>query len=164
MTWTNGPITVYHGTDSVSAGSIRAGINSAHFRPHTDFGAGFYVSTVLHQAQQWANQRARRTGNTRAEVLEFELDRNAVEPLRHLTFNLDGNDYWDFVAYCRSGAPNHGPRRVQPYDIVYGPVSLWSQQLVLANCDQVLLSDPGALGADFHYRQAITPNASSRFF
>ena len=164
MTWANGPITVYHGTDNMSAASIRGGINPVYFRPRTDFGAGFYVTTVLHQAQQWANQRARRIGNAQAEVLEYHLDRSAVETQRHLAFNLDGTDYWDFVTFCRTGAANHGPARSWPYDVVYGPVSLWPQQLVLANCDQLLLSDPNALGAGFRFRRAITPAAPTLYF
>jgi hypothetical protein len=147
MAWANGPLAVFHGTDSTAALSIRSGINSAHFRPRTDFGAGSYMTTVLKQAQQWANQQARRSGTAASEVLEYRLSRNPIEPLAHLTFTAGSADYYDFVAYCRAGEQNHGPYPCGwPYDIVYDPVSLWPQVLVVANCDQILLLDHSGLG------------------
>ncbi len=157
-------MTVYHGTDNISAASIRSGINRGAFRPRSDFGAGFYLTTVPHQARQWANQRARRTRVASAELLEFEMSRNAIESLRHMAFTTDSTDYYDFITYCRAGLPLHGPRRAQTYDIVYGPVSLWPQTLVLANCDQIMLTDPTALGLGFRYNGTITPAPQGRFF
>jgi hypothetical protein len=49
MAWTNGPITVYHGTDNLSGNAIRrSGLDPNRFNTQTDFGKGFYVTTSLH--------------------------------------------------------------------------------------------------------------------
>jgi hypothetical protein len=173
MAWQNGELVVYHGTDNLSANTIRmSGINPAIPNTRTDFGKGFYVTTSLHQAQQWANQRCRSKHGRNPEVLQYHLLRDAIEILTHLTFVVDTADYYDFTDYCRSGSPNHGPApRAIPYDVVYGPVRLWPQRLVLANCDQVLFSDPSkikdpsGLGRDFSRpSRSIRPPATNRFF
>jgi hypothetical protein len=166
MPWVNGPIVVYHGTDNLAANSIRsAGLLTNYFNPNTDFGVGFYVTTVLHQAEQWANQKCRRTsGALNAEVLEYQIPRHVVETLRHLTFVTATADYYDLVAFCRGGGSNRGPGST-PYDVVYGPVSLWPQTLALANCDQILLSNPPSLGLDFRYPvQSRVPLNLHKFF
>jgi hypothetical protein len=90
--WSNGPLTAYHGTDSLALapyGSLVlhnpvAGfsISIARCRPNTDFGQGFYLTTNDHQARQWANARVRRMlssrgGALRAVVLSFSIDRHA---------------------------------------------------------------------------------------
>ncbi len=167
MSWVNGPLTVFHGTDNLSANAIRLnGINPTRFRAATDFGVGFYVTTAQHQAEQWANQRCRRMGGTRlnAEVLAYELPRNDLGLLDHLCFVLDGPDYYDLIAYCRAGRANHGPRRPMPYKVVYGPVSLWPQRLVIANCDQILFSDPANVVGLAHPSASLRPPGSARFF
>lgn len=164
MSWWNGPRVVYHGTDNLSATAIRhSGIDSASFRPRKDFGAGFYVTSVFHQAKQWANQRVRRTAAARnAEVLEYALDWDDVASLNHLVFVVDGQDYYDFVAFCRAGNVSHGRR--QAYDVVYGPVSLWPQKLAIANCDQLLFSDPKGIPGFAFPSQSRSPPHQSKFF
>jgi hypothetical protein len=149
--WANSPLVVYHGTDAASVGAIglSAGIHVPTFmvdlglcRPHTDFGQGFYTTTNLHQARQWANFRLfrapRLTGN-KAVVLEFELDRDWLSRLDSLAFVRDTYDYWDLVSDCRHGFRPHQRQTPNPpaYDVVYGPVSLWPQKLVLNDCDQI---------------------------
>jgi hypothetical protein len=64
MGWSNGPLVLYHGCDDTSAQSImtpaspnRHGIHLAYSRPLADFGRGFYTTTYLHQAKNWANVR-----------------------------------------------------------------------------------------------------------
>lgn len=166
MAWSNGPLVVYHGTDHASAQSIRSsGIDPSRFRAKTDFGAGFYVTTTQHQAQQWANQRCRRMSSAQAEVLIYKVGRGTMETLRHLSFVIDDVSYYDFVAYCRSGATNHGPLpRRRPYQIIYGPVSLWPQKLVIQGCDQISFTDPrGATEFQSPWRSLI-PKSGQRFF
>jgi hypothetical protein len=173
MPWSNGTITVYHGTDNLSANAIRAsGLDPNRFNSKTDFGKGFYVTTSLHQAQQWANQRCRPTAHLNPEVLEYQLLRDVIESLTHLAFIMDTIDYHEFVEYCRPGRANHGPHpRSIPYDVVYGPVRLWPQRIVLANCDQILFTDPtklrdsGRRGRDFSRPVGtVRPPAPNRFF
>lgn len=90
MPWSNGPVALYHGTDDLSAPSIispswpmRHGVNLGKSNTLTDFGKGFYTTTSLHQAKNWANTRYRRTLVTssaanHAVVLRFDVDRNRL--------------------------------------------------------------------------------------
>lgn len=148
MGWSNGPLVLYHGCDDISAQSImipvspnRHGINLAYSRPLVDFGRGFYTTTYLHQAKNWANMRCQRLRGATpprpalATVLKFEVDRTQLGQLQALTFVVDNLDYWDFVQHCRHGMGSH--RSTGNYDVVYGPVSLWPQTLVIKDCDQV---------------------------
>lgn len=159
--WRNLPLTVFHGTDNASASlpaaSVRSrppnaafAVNLRRCRPFTDFGQGFYTTTRLHQARQWANSRVMRArGSTglHAVVLQFDLDRDWLASLEHLAFVRPTRDYWNLVTDCRHGFPPH--QRVTPralaYDVVYGPVSLWPQSLVIADCDQI----------SFHSQRAV---------
>lgn len=149
MPWTNSPLVLYHGCDDVSATSIqipvspnRHGIHLAYSRPLADFGQGFYTTTYLHQAKNWANVRCQRLHSANpsqpfplATVLRFEVDRNLLAQLQALTFVVDNTDYWDFVQHCRQGRGPH--RQTGNYEVVFGPVSLWPQTLVIKDCDQV---------------------------
>ena len=57
------------------------------------------------------------------------------------------------MTYCRSGLAVHGrerhprfnPAGKAPYDVVYGPVSLWRQVLVVKDCDQISFHTTEAL-------------------
>jgi hypothetical protein len=155
--WTNGPLTAFHGTDSFSLsayGSLTlhsplAGfaVNLALCRRNTDFGQGFYLTTSDHQARQWANTRVRRllrpTGPPlQAVVLSFAIDRDLIAGADVLAFVLATSDYWDLVHDCRLGLTPHArPGARQYYDIVYGPVSLWRQELIIHDADQISIHD-----------------------
>ena len=158
--WLNKDIVLYHGTDDISVGAQYHGpgsnlplaINLAHCRPFTDFGQGFYCTTSLHQAQQWANARILRTLAPTgpapcATVLEFRLNRDWLASLDTLAFVRPINDFWDLVADCRTGfAPHQRPTPYSVcYDAVYGPVTLWPQRLVIQDCDQI----------SFHTQRAV---------
>lgn len=148
--WTNSVLRVFHGTDSHSVGvdNLATGVappfavNLALCRPFADFGRGFYTTTRLHQAKQWANirvLRARPTAGLRAVVIRFDLDRDWLAGLDTLAFVRATADFWNLVSDCRNGFPPH--QRLPPYpvlyDVVYGPVTLWPQTLVVEDCDQV---------------------------
>jgi hypothetical protein len=156
MPWTNGPLTVYHGCHDVSATSIRAGVNTAHCRLRTDFGIGFYTTTSYRQAAFWANgqyRRARRKGTPAAfaVVLQFVLPRIPLGSLSSLVFIIENSnpDYWDFVTHNRTGPRPHYTvgSLAGNYDVVYGPVSLWPQLLVIKDCDQISFHNAGAISA-----------------
>jgi hypothetical protein len=148
--WTNPPLSVYHGTDNRSAGAI--GVTSpaplpafipnlALCRPFTDFGQGFYTTTNLHQARQWANTRVLGGPGlgAYAVVLRFDLDRDWLASLDTLAFVRPTADFWSLVTDCRQGFPPHQrqPPAPLPYEVVYGPVTLWPQILVISDCVQV---------------------------
>ena len=152
--WLNKDLYVYHGTDSNSAGgaSITSGssipfvINLALCRPWTDFGQGFYVTTNQHQARQWANTRVDKLAAGLppsspapvATVLQFRLERDGLANLDSLAFVLGTHDFWALVTDCRGRFPPHQRAGVQAeYDVVYGPVTLWPQILLIQDCDQI---------------------------
>lgn len=165
MAWSNGPVELFHGTDSGSLaayGPLTSGaplprpfpISLRLCRPFTDFGQGFYTTTSLHQAKEWANARARRaTRSPRgsaaiAVVLAFTVDRDWLASLESLMFVRPIQDYWDFVTACRTGLAPHGRATLSGlYDVVYGPVTIWPQRLLILDCDQISFHTPGAIGA-----------------
>jgi hypothetical protein len=122
------------------------------------------LTTYLHQAKNWANvrcrllQRALRSKRPRASssppkfyvatVLRFEVSREEIALPEALVFVTEGSnpDYWDLVLHCRQGGNGrHRLRGGLYYDIVYGPVSLWPQTLVIKDCDQI----------SFHNRRSV---------
>lgn len=147
MPWTNAPQVVLHGTDEPAALNIRAnGIDLKLARLAADFGPGFYVTSSRHQAQQWANKKARRSG-ARAAVVSFDLDRDAAAQLRdHIAFVVAGADFFDFVAYNRRGTNlDHARLSRVPYDLLYGPVAAYPSMLIYQDCDQICLRTDKAL-------------------
>ncbi|MBR0871283.1 DUF3990 domain-containing protein [Bradyrhizobium tropiciagri] len=149
--WGNKDVVLYHGTDDLAVGAQLHGpgsplplaVNLALCRSFTDFGQGFYCTTSIHQAQQWANARLLRmlapTGPAPcAIVLEFKLSRDWLASLDMLAFVRPINDFWDLVDDCRNGFAPH--QRSVPhnvcYDVVCGPVTIWPQRLVIQDCDQ----------------------------
>ena len=145
MPWNNGPLTVYHGCDDSSASSIaQLGIQLRHCKPRTDFGVGFYTTTNLHQAKNWANDRVTTLntsgGRNVATVLSFAIDRGLLGVCLSLSFVTEGSapisDFWDLIRHCRHGGV-HFPALGKNYDVVFGPVSLWPQTLLIKDCDQI---------------------------
>lgn len=94
----------------------------------TDFGRGFYTTTLERQARQWAWDRffdwqaknPRRTGNQPA-ILRFRVRRfgksargtkltceDGLDELDSLSFvigDFDNADYWSLVQHCRQSTP-----------------------------------------------------------
>ena len=62
-------------------------------------------------------------------------------------FTNEKAGYWHFVEYCRQGGAPHGRTGCPTplYDVVYGPVSLATQQFVIKDSDQV----------SFHTQKAV---------
>lgn len=144
VAWTNAPAMVYHGTTYTQAAQIVAhGVDPAKGRTAADFGQGFYVTTVLGQAQEWANQKARTAGgNERAAVLVFNIDRDLMGARGdHLVFLVPSPAFYEFVLFNRLDNPRHGRGLKAPYDVVYGPVSLYPQKnLTISRCDQICIT------------------------
>ena len=153
MAWTNGPLVTFHGTDDQSAAAIvKRGVQVALGKDLTDFGKGFYTTTSRHQARSWANTRCKLlswTGRTAiATVVEFRIGRVDVAQLESLVFVLENSssDFWDLITACRTTSTPAQTHRPPPaaayYDIVYGPVTLWPQMLVIKDCDQISFHTP----------------------
>ena len=68
-----------------------------------DFGAGFYTTSSLNQAERWAQLQTRRRGNGRAAVSAYEMDESAIESLSLLRFEGADAAWLDFVVENRKG-------------------------------------------------------------
>lgn len=146
-------VILWHGCTASDKDNIEAnGIKLRYCRPDSDFGRGFYTTTVQRQAASWARLRqAQPLSNEEAVILRFRVCRNELSKLASLHFvlgNYDCEDYWSFVQHCRQSMP---PVRGRPaeirhhdrldrkwYDVVTGPVSaFWRQRALMADSDQV---------------------------
>lgn len=152
--WTNQDVVLYHGTVDVFAAAIVSGpIRVSTGRPHTDFGPGFYTTTLRRQAQTWAAQIAASKPGTRAAVIELQISRDDLATLQTLAFargDFYAEDFWSFVHYCRNGASDHARGRhfSSYYDVVYGPVAaFWNQRMIIADADQISFHTPAAENA-----------------
>jgi Protein of unknown function (DUF3990) len=153
LAWQNDDLILFHGCTNVSlypqnpsgirVGSLPHGIDYRAGAKRPDFGPGFYATTWLHQAKNWANLRVRKESrkhhNVVAIVLRLAMKRNDLADLEDVVFLTDRGDYFPFVGYCRRGGTPHAPvaNRQRPYDIIYGPVSTVGQSHTLKDCDQV---------------------------
>jgi hypothetical protein len=125
--WTNGPIMLFHGTTLASTHDIRGGgIDLAKCQNNTDFGRGFYTTTVERNAWKMAKKKVDRVGGQQA-VVQLRLDRDQLGSLKTIAFvrgSVDAIDFWSFVYSCRNGLPfSAGPLGI--YDVAYGPVALY---------------------------------------
>jgi Protein of unknown function (DUF3990) len=162
LVWQNDNLVLYHGcTDQslrysnpngIQTGAAAHGIDLSACARHTDFGQGFYATSWLKQAKNWANLKARQLATSRgttatAIVLSFEMDRNHLANLEALAFTTENSGYWPFVIYCRNGSTPHARAKSAQdrYDIVYGPVSLFNQELIIKDSDQVSFHTQGAI-------------------
>lgn len=145
--WNNHPLIAYHGSslNALSRYSINKDQPLKSFKvdldkcmPLTDFGRGFYVTTNLKQAKNWANKRSSIGKNDRAVVLKFAIDRNWLASIHNMFFSRDCDDYWSLVKHCRTGgSPHNRSGKQNEYDYVVGPVSYWDQIEVIHDCDQL---------------------------
>jgi hypothetical protein len=85
--WTNAPVRLYHGTVDVFANAIVSGGVAVRLgRTGTDFGPGFYTTTLERQAKTWAHQLAISRRGSRAAVVAIDVDRDALASLDTLAF------------------------------------------------------------------------------
>lgn len=151
-TWTknrSGFITLWHGCTANDAAKIKTGISLTAGSIYTDFGQGFYVTTLERQARQWAWNRyyglppAQQTGGP--VILRFRVSRAALGKLQSLHFVLgdyNSEDYWSLVQHCRNGKTHHpdhpDPKKIFWYEMVSGPVAaFWQQRVAMVDADQV---------------------------
>jgi len=151
--WSNGPLTVYHGTVAPFARSISAtGINLARCRDKSDFGRGFYMTSIFQQAVSYANQRfsdmhdefVRLQQNSQtpldpegAAVVEFSVSRDGLGRLDTLVFIQPSADWLNFVRHCRIPNRNHKLIPGSYYDVVYGPLSVVGSNQAVPDSEQI---------------------------
>jgi hypothetical protein len=97
-------ITLWHGCISDDKDMIeRTGIDVTRGRIDTDFGRGFYTTTVKRQARHWAWLRhldpsAARKKGRKPVILRFRLHRNKLAQLANIAF------VWDHMEIRITGA------------------------------------------------------------
>jgi hypothetical protein len=148
--WANQTLILYHGTIDIHVPSILNQVILSKGRIHTDFGLGFYTTTIYRQAFSWAWVYSRRRPRTKPAVVAFEVNRDDLAHLQALWFvrpAVDADDFWSLIFHCRSGKPLHARTAPQTtYDLVIGPAAAsWKQRLALYDTDQVSFHSPQAI-------------------
>lgn len=141
--WTNQRVSLYHGTLSVHARAIVAsGVNVSLGTADTDFGPGFYTTTLRRQAESWAWSLVQQHRGSKGAVVQFDIDRDHLAQLETISFvrgDFDATDFWSLVTHCRTGGVQHargGPAAA--YDVAIGPVAaFWRQRSAMSGADQV---------------------------
>ena len=106
---------LYHGsTLEVRKPSLRYG------RERTDFGKGFYTTTIAEQAERWANIKKDRLQSAKAVVSVYEInDAILTNPDFRIREFVGVDESWlNFVVRCRKEKTTE-----HDYDIVFGPVA-----------------------------------------
>ena len=106
---------LYHGSIvEVRRPSLRFG------RRRTDFGKGFYTTTLAEQAEHWAKIKKDRAKAPRAVVSVYEIDDRLLTDVALNIREFHGVDesWLEFVVGCRKrDAEKHD------FDLVFGPVA-----------------------------------------
>ena len=103
----------YHGSDTI----VDEPKILTSKRP-LDFGEGFYVTTNLTQAQNWAKKVSLRNNSNHKCVNKYEFDlEKAKQNLVVIHFEFADETWLDFICDNRSG------KETGIYDIVIGPVA-----------------------------------------
>jgi hypothetical protein len=166
--WSNPDVNRYvilwHGCVTDDKNAIeKSGVDPTLGRPNTDFGRGFYTTTIERQARHWAWARfydpkfSRATG-IQPVVLRFRVDRHELAKLAAIAFgsgDYDDTDFWSLVQHCRQSTPltdppprtirhHHGPVEHHAgsghfwYDVAHGPVAaFWEQRSAMHDADQI---------------------------
>ena len=103
-------LVLYHGS------AVRFEVPSLIFaKNNRDFGKGFYTTTLVQQAKEWANEMVLRYGGN-AHLYTFEF--NPIDSLKVLKFSEISTEWLEMVKSNRlSGGTQHN------YDVVIGPVA-----------------------------------------
>ena len=111
---------MYHGTDT-----IITTVNLDKSRLRTDFGKGFYLSSILGVARDWAVDKSGTTKTPIVMRLTLDLEKLESPELLALRFFLPTVEWLDFIKDNRqiktkaglSDEPRHN------YDVVSGPIA-----------------------------------------
>lgn len=88
--------------------------DTLHSRLYLDFGAGFYVTTMLDQVQKYGARFTRRGKD--AVLNTYELT-DSLSMWKVIRFEAYDEAWLDFVTECRAG------RTVGDYDIIFGGIA-----------------------------------------
>lgn len=85
---------------------------------YLDFGTGFYTTSNLSQARNFADKVTARKGEGKGTVSKYEFEENSLAELKVLSFKSADEAWLDFVSNHRNGVPCS-----EEYDLIYGPVA-----------------------------------------
>lgn len=101
-------------------------VDFSHSDPYTDFGKGFYLTTILEQAVEWAGKKRRRKVKRKrlqdiplTYVIKYEL---VLEQLKNLEIKIYGEyseEWLDKIYECRT----EGRKITDQNDITIGPMA-----------------------------------------
>lgn len=156
-------VLLWHGCTASDKSNIEKGISLTACAVDTDFGRGFYTTTLERQARQWAWKRfydwqkahPRATGNqpvvlrfrvrrfaaTKKKIVAFERGLDELLSLAFVIGDYVYEDFWSLVQHCRQSTPalvnDHRHGRGGWYDLVSGPVAaFWDQRVAMDDADQ----------------------------
>lgn len=155
-------VTLWHGCTSDDWASILNDprhVQVGKGNSNTDFGRGFYTTTIQRQARHWAWLRyfskcstpPPGPGGLLPVTLRFKVRREELtaglmnfEMLSFVSGSYDSEGYWSLVQHCRSGGSNQKCKPTtcseeeQWYDVVTGPAAaFWQQRVAMNDSDQV---------------------------
>ncbi|GHV74953.1 hypothetical protein AGMMS49940_22550 [Spirochaetia bacterium] len=106
-----------------------------------DFGAGFYLTSSLEQAERWAALQAKRRRSGKAVVSIYHFDENLVKKQLNVKHFENANREWlHFVVENRKGVYVG-----EKYDIVIGPVANDNTMMVISDYMTGTLDEETAL-------------------
>jgi hypothetical protein len=104
---------IYHGSDIlVNIPKIIQPIRAL------DFGQGFYTTTNIKQAENFAKKVQDRNGSSETHISIFTLNTDMLKSLSCLFFDKPDKKWLDFVSANRNGTYNG-----KVFDIIYRPVA-----------------------------------------
>ena len=162
-------VILWHGCTLLAKDAIEAnGIDLTRCAVNTDFGRGFYITTLEQQARFWAWEQARksrrrhRAGTNPPVVLRFRVRRytrifrlsplddglDQLASLHLVRGDYDADDFWSLVQHCRQSTRARVNDHRRPptgwYQLVTGPVSaFWKQRVLMAGSDQFSFHEGG---------------------
>ena len=91
--------TVFHGSlEEIISPLVHIG------RENLDFGKGFYVTDILHQAEVWAGIKSRYFMDAKAVVNEYLFDfDNAIKDFKYKKFERYDGEWLHFIVDSRDG-------------------------------------------------------------
>lgn len=85
-----------------------------HSRKYLDFGRGFYLTSILEQAQRYGERFKRRGKDAWLNIYEFSCDETEWNVFR---FEAYDKTWLDFISKCRAGEDE------SKYDLVVGGIA-----------------------------------------
>ena len=116
-----------------------------HSRKYLDFGRGFYLTSILEQAQRYGERFKRRGKDAWLNIYEFSCDETEWNIFR---FEAYDKAWLDFISKCRAGEDDSN------YDLVVGGIA---NDRVILTLDRYLTGEI-SLQETLGLLEFVTPN------